>query len=151
MKRAFLSLLLVTSLCTDVIQAQGANNLQYLVVVQGDLPLYPAVARTARVSGSVRVEVTVKDGEVTAAEVLSGHPLLAPPTAKNIKTWKFAKTVNAKFITTFRYRLEKAEDPETSNPKIELELPILVTVTARSTKGPCHDCDSDISAKPIEH
>jgi len=151
MKNAFVLLLLVSSLSAEIVMAQGANDPQYLVVVQGDLPLYPTVAKAARVSGSVRVQVTLKDGEVMAAEAISGNPLLVSPTIKNIRTWKFVKTANATFTTTFRYQLEKEEAPEASNPKIELELPILVKITGRPTKGPCHDCGSDISAKPVEH
>ena len=143
MKRAFLILLLLASLFPETTKAQEANNPQYLVVVQGELPLYPAVAKTARLSGSVQVLVIVKDGEVTGAEAISGNPLLVSPTIKNIKTWKFVKSVNATFTTTFQYRLEEAEAPEPSNPKIELELPTLVKITAKPTKGPCHDCGTN--------
>ena len=40
-------------------------------------PAYPAIARAARVSGTVAVEVVVDEsGEVIWAEALSGHPLL---------------------------------------------------------------------------
>ena len=131
MKKALLLLLFVGSLSPKTIKAQEADNLQYLVVVHGELPLYPALAKTARVSGSVQVQVTVKDGEVTETEAISGHPLLVSPTIKNIKTWKFVETVNATFTTTFEYRLEQAEAPEPANPKIELELPTLVKITAR--------------------
>jgi hypothetical protein len=152
MKKALVLLLLVTVSAAPVTTAQGTKSPQYLLVLQGDLPLYPALARTARVSGSVLVQVTVKDGEVAATEVISGHPLLAPATTGNIKTWKFDKKIDATFTTTFTYQLEKEETSEMlSNPKIELELPTLVKITARPTKPPCQDCEADVTPKLIEH
>lgn len=40
-------------------------------------PVYPAVARAARVSGTVIVQVTVDEtGQVSSAQAASGHPLL---------------------------------------------------------------------------
>jgi protein TonB len=40
-------------------------------------PAYPAIARAARASGAVSVEVTVDEaGNVIAAHAISGHPLL---------------------------------------------------------------------------
>ena len=149
MKRVFLLCFSVTIFATQVVTAQETKSARYLLVVQGDLPLYPAVARTAHVSGSVEVRVTVKDGEVIGTEVTSGNPLLATSATSNIKTWKFNKTANATFKTTFTYQLEKEEMLEASNPKIELELPTSVKITATRTKPPCHDCGSDILAKPI--
>jgi outer membrane biosynthesis protein TonB len=133
----------------QLVTTQGTKNAQYPLVVQGDIPLYPAVAKTAHVSGSVRVRVTVKDGEIISTDVTFGNPLLASAAIGNIKTWKFNNTTNASFTTTFTYELEKEETAEASNPKIELELPTVVRITAKPTKGPCHDCGSDILAKPI--
>jgi len=74
MKRVLLLLLLVAIFTAQVVTAQETKSARYLLVVQGDLPLYPAVARTAHVSGSVQVRVTVKDGEVIGTEVTSGNP-----------------------------------------------------------------------------
>ena len=154
MEKKVVLLLLVALFAVQAIKAQETRSPQYLLVVQGQMPLYPVVAKTARVSGSVRLQVTVKDGEVVAAQVTSGNPLLASPTVANVKTWKFYKTVSATFTTTFTYQLEKEEAPEASNPTtIELELPTLVKITAKPTKNPCHDCDGEhnMLPKPVEH
>jgi TonB-like protein len=145
MKKVFLLLLLVASLSPGAIKAQEENNLPCLVVVQSELPQYPVLAKAARVSGTVQIKVTVKDGEVTETEAISGHPLLVSPAIKNIKTWKFAKTVNATFTTNFQYLLEEAKSPEAPNSRIELELPTSVKITARPrpVECPCEDCGSN--------
>lgn len=148
-----LTLSLLALSAAQVIWAQETKSPEYLLVVQGELPLYPALAKAARVSGSVRLQVTVRDGEVVAVQATSGNPLLASPTTANVKTWKFHKTVNATFATTFTYQLEKEESPEASNPTtIELELPTSVKITAKPTKNPCNDCGSEhnMVPKPVE-
>jgi hypothetical protein len=148
MRRAVLLLALIAFFFTPVC-AQRVKNPEHLVVSQAALPLYPTLARTARVSGSVRIKVTVKDGEVVATELISGHPLLASDTTTNIKTWKFDKPADAVFITTFIYQLEFPEASEPSNPRIELELPTLVKITARPPKPPCQDCGENLVPKLI--
>ena len=42
-----------------------------------DVPMYPQLARTARIFGTVQVQVTVKEGKVAKTEVKSGPPVLA--------------------------------------------------------------------------
>jgi len=46
--------------------------------------VYPPIARTARVTGDVKIEVRVRrDGIVSSAEVVSGHPLLKDAALKS--------------------------------------------------------------------
>jgi hypothetical protein len=153
MKTAPTLLLLVLS-AAGTARAQETDDPQYLLVVQGEMPLYPPLARAARVSGSVRLQVTVKEGEVVAVRTTSGNPLLASPATANVKTWKFYKTVSATFVTTFTYQLETEESPEASNPTaIVLELPTSVKITARPTRNQCNDCgpEHNVVPKPVEH
>jgi outer membrane biosynthesis protein TonB len=105
--KAMFMLLLVTLSTAQTVAAQDTKDPRYLLVVQGEMPLYPALAKAARVSGDVQVVVTVRNGEVVDARATSGNPLLASPTTANVRTWKFYKTVDATFTTTFSYRLEK--------------------------------------------
>jgi TonB family protein len=42
-------------------------------------PVYPPLARLARIAGDVQVQVLIrKDGSVASAKVISGHPILEP-------------------------------------------------------------------------
>jgi TonB family protein len=95
-----------------------------------DVPMYPQLARTARISGTVQVQVTVKDGKVVSTEVKSGPPMLAPATVENIQTWRFHPLVNATFTTKFIYQIETKEPLDPQNPRVELQLPLLVKITA---------------------
>lgn len=95
-----------------------------------DVPLYPQLARTARIFGTVQVQVTVREGKVVKTEVKSGPPILAPATVENIQTWRFYPLVNATFTANFIYKLEANEALDPQNPKVELQLPLLVKITA---------------------
>jgi hypothetical protein len=95
-----------------------------------EVPMYPQLARTARIFGTVQVQVTVKDGKVMNTEVKSGPPMLVPATIENIQTWRFHPLVNATFTTKFIYQLETKEPLDPQNPKVELQLPLLVKITA---------------------
>ena len=54
-------------------------------------PRYPVLARAARVSGAVVVEVTIDEqGNVIDTQVISGHPLLRNAALKAARGWKFA-------------------------------------------------------------
>jgi TonB family protein len=53
-------------------------------------PAYPAIARAAGAQGSVGVRITVnEEGEVVAAEAVSGHPLLRPAAVEAARASKF--------------------------------------------------------------
>ncbi len=54
-------------------------------------PVYPPMARQARVRGVVRVEATVgTDGRVRAVKVVNGHPLLQQAAADAVKQWVYS-------------------------------------------------------------
>jgi TonB family protein len=54
-------------------------------------PTYPPLAKAARISGAVVVEVTVDEqGNVISAQVLSGHPLLKDAAIQAVRGWKYA-------------------------------------------------------------
>ena len=68
-------------------------------------PLYPALARTMKVSGNVRLDVLVAgNGTVRSVEITGGHPVLAQAAMGAIEKWKWEpaghethETVEVKF------------------------------------------------------
>jgi TonB family protein len=80
-------------------------------------PSYPPLAKTARVSGAVVVEITVdEEGNVIAARAISGHPLLKDAAVTAARGWQFTPTklsgVPVKVIgtVTFNFQLYRKED-----------------------------------------
>jgi TonB family protein len=59
-------------------------------------PTYPAIARTARASGTVSVQVTIDEyGNVISAHAVSGHPLLQASAVSAARQAKFSPTTMA--------------------------------------------------------
>lgn len=57
-------------------------------------PAYPAIAKAARASGSVTVQITVDEtGRVVSAVPVSGHPLLQQAAAAAVRNWRFTPTL----------------------------------------------------------
>jgi len=53
-------------------------------------PVYPPLARQARIQGTVVLKVTIsKTGEVEHVDLDSGHPMLAPAAIEAVKQWKY--------------------------------------------------------------
>ena len=76
-------------------------------------PFYPAFAKAARASGPVQVQVVINEqGEVTEAEVVSGHPMLHLPSLRAARQWSFAPTlledkpVKVQGVLTFNFTLQ---------------------------------------------
>lgn len=56
-------------------------------------PVYPPLAKAAKVGGPVVVEVTIdEDGDVLTARALTGHPLLKDSAVKAALGWRFTPT-----------------------------------------------------------
>lgn len=59
-------------------------------VVKKVEPIYPPLAKTARIQGKVVLEVRIaKDGSVVEVKVKSGHPLLVLSAMQAVKQWQF--------------------------------------------------------------
>jgi protein TonB len=57
-------------------------------------PEYPAIARQARAAGTVVVRVTIdEDGNVIAAQAVSGHPLLQAAAVAAARQARFSPTL----------------------------------------------------------
>jgi periplasmic protein TonB len=56
-------------------------------------PVYPEIARAARVSGIVVLECTIgPSGHVSDVRVLTGHPLLNPAAVEAVRQWRYMAT-----------------------------------------------------------
>lgn len=64
-------------------------------MLQGSLirrvePIYPPLARTARIQGAVVLEAVIgKDGTMQRLQVISGHPMLAPAAVEAVRQWRY--------------------------------------------------------------
>jgi hypothetical protein len=115
---------------TGTTQKPQADQHLDLRLEHAEVPMYPQLARTARIFGTVEVQVTVKNGHVAKTEVKSGPPVLTQATVENIQSWRFYPLVNATFMTKFIYKLEEKEPLDPQNSKVELELPLVAKITA---------------------
>jgi periplasmic protein TonB len=53
-------------------------------------PVYPALARQARIQGTVVLQAVIsKDGSIEGLHLVSGHPMLAPAAIDAVKQWKY--------------------------------------------------------------
>jgi protein TonB len=61
--------------------------------IQGTAPIYPELARRARIQGKVVLECVIDtDGRVTDLRVVSGNPLLAQAAIDAVRTWIYSPT-----------------------------------------------------------
>ncbi|HUQ95225.1 MAG TPA: M56 family metallopeptidase [Bryobacteraceae bacterium] len=70
------------------------GNAQAMKIVKKVPPLYPPLAKQARLQGTVRfmVEIT-KEGKVQNVVLVSGHPLLVPSSQEAIRQWEYTPTL----------------------------------------------------------
>jgi TonB family protein len=60
------------------------------LIMQKTAPVYPAIARSARVSGTVVIQATIsRSGQVVNPRVVSGPTMLRQAAVDAVKTWRF--------------------------------------------------------------
>jgi TonB family protein len=107
-----------------------------LMVVHADVPLYPSLALAAHQSGTVRLRISVKQGAVLSADALSSAPPILQQAAKdNVSTWRFTPDVNGALEVKYIYELEEADRVVPENPRISMQLPSVVRITAKPVKA----------------
>jgi TonB family protein len=76
-------------------------------------PMYPALARQARIQGDVKLKVQIgTDGHIQRMEVISGHPLLVPPALDAVKQWVYGSvSAPGSFALTLPFRLDGGNAP----------------------------------------
>jgi protein TonB len=69
-------------------QVQAAN------LIKQPKPIYPPLAKQARISGVVRFNALIgKDGTIQNLTLVSGHPLLVPAAQEAVKQWLYKPTL----------------------------------------------------------
>jgi hypothetical protein len=152
-------LLIASALGQSTVGTPPATQVtHYPAVIRAEVPLYPPIAWAAHFTGTVEIQVTLERGAVVDAQVKSvvldpsGRVVLneegkkrvglylSNPSVANVKTWQFeSEEDRTTFLVTYVYKIEGEETPLPENPKVELDLPRLVTVTARPVKPICLD------------
>jgi TonB family protein len=92
------------------------GNVQASNLVKKVTPVYPPLAKQARMQGTVRFTVIInKEGSVENVQLVSGHPLLVPSALEAVKQWKYRPTLlngnPVEVITQIDINFTLADDP----------------------------------------
>jgi len=70
------------------------GNVQSAKLVRQPKPVYPPLAKQARIQGTVRFQAIIgKDGSIQNLQLISGHPLLVPSATDAVKQWVYQPTL----------------------------------------------------------
>ncbi|HEY3742878.1 MAG TPA: energy transducer TonB [Bryobacteraceae bacterium] len=70
------------------------GNVQAANLVRRIVPVYPPLAKQARVQGTVKFSAIIgKDGTIQNLQLISGHPLLVPAATEAVKQWVYRPTL----------------------------------------------------------
>jgi protein TonB len=70
------------------------GNVQQAKLIRQPRPVYPALAKQARISGHVILNAVIgKDGTIKDLTFASGHPLLVPAAMEAVKQWVYQPTL----------------------------------------------------------
>ena len=65
-------------------------------------PVYPPLARQARITGEVRIEIRLQqDGMVKSADLVAGHPMLVQAAMESVRKTEFACTNCVQSVTIY--------------------------------------------------
>ncbi len=80
--------------------ADGTNritvggNVQQAKLIRQPVPVYPPLAKQARISGVVHLQVVIAaDGTVKNIALISGHPILVPSAMEAVQQWRYQTTL----------------------------------------------------------
>jgi protein TonB len=70
------------------------GNVQAANLIRRVTPQYPALAKSARIQGTVRFTAIIgKDGTIQNLQLVSGHPMLVPAATEAVKQWVYKPTL----------------------------------------------------------
>jgi len=77
-----------------VTRTRVGGNVQEAKILARPNPVYPPLARQARIQGKVQLHAIIdKDGRVGELQVVSGHPLLVKAALDAVQNWRYQATV----------------------------------------------------------
>jgi protein TonB len=69
------------------------GNVQGAKLVRQPKPVYPPLAKQARIQGVVKLHALIsKEGTIEDLKVITGHPLLVPAALEAVKQWVYQPT-----------------------------------------------------------
>jgi periplasmic protein TonB len=78
----------------EVQRIRVGGNVQQAKLVRQPRPVYPPLAKQARIQGVVKLNAIIsRDGTIQNLTVLSGHPLLVPSAMDAVKQWVYQPTL----------------------------------------------------------
>jgi protein TonB len=70
------------------------GNVQQANLIRKITPIYPPLAKQARIQGTVRFTAIIgKDGSIQNLQLVSGHPLLVPAAQDAVRQWLYRPTL----------------------------------------------------------
>lgn len=70
------------------------GDVQAARLIRRVIPMYPVLAKQARISGTVRlIGIIAKDGTIEQLQVVSGHPLLVKSAVEAVRQWVYQPTL----------------------------------------------------------
>lgn len=71
-----------------------SSGVQEAKLVRRVQPVYPPIAKQARIQGVVQLEAVIaKDGTIQNLRVIQGHPLLVQAAVQAVQQWRYAPTL----------------------------------------------------------
>lgn len=71
-----------------------SSGVQEAKLINRVQPVYPPLARQARISGTVQLEAIIaRDGTIQNLRVISGHPLLVQAAVQAVQQWRYEPTL----------------------------------------------------------
>jgi TonB family protein len=90
MKAIKLSVTFAGVLLLGCIAAANVRSAEPPLIVTAVAPIYPPIARDARVTGEVFVDVEIdREGKVTSAKAVNAHKLLEQAVVEAARRWRF--------------------------------------------------------------
>jgi len=138
-----------TAVSQDAAQAliQVPPNSSPTLLVRKVAPVYPPLARQARIQGTVVLSIVInKDGEVRDPRLVSGHPMLAPAAIEAVRQWKYEpfksddRPVEVETIVRVGFRMPEGSEisgPRAARPDSPqpVDIPELVRVSMGVMQG----------------